>query len=774
MSSPTTGGLQAWLAKDPIIRFVSSVWFGISVLTAILIYASLASAIAPLRAVVEMTEMRIFRHWIFVGLIITFMVSLSLATWFRIRWNRLSIGVLTVHSGLLILCIGSIIYFGRKVEGVVRLETPRIELALSDGRAVPNARIAARVAESWSGNMPALGGAVAFSVKSIEAGASGPVSSAVIDVQSGEQPPREIKLVAGSRPFDVLSDRLVVRLTAPAAQRRFYDTELAGLYFWQGERSGSRQMIALPNLPMFRERYVDRGYVLEDSEGVAVPSKRTSPAISFAGASIPTGWIEPWRLDTVISPPGAPFELLIDGFVPYIDGAVPYAVAGDAQDPAGLTVNLSTGSGGQTVSLFADPARSLTQLGIPIEFRWVTSEAECDRLMTPLAGGQELTIEVVDPPVVKTIAIAAGQKIRVEGTAYEIDVDELLDDWPMMSPGFEGAKSPVAKVNVRTTGKSYQRTVIQRFPQLSQDIDEQNVRHREGPYDSNLNLTYRTSARRWLLIAAGPGVDPMAAAFEPDGKVRTAALRPGAVSQVSFGTQMVKISLVGMFEHAAAEARPVLTPVALRRPKDPRDLSAIRLTLRERDKKGGWSKTQWVEFSTMPEFGERPVTFALPDGQKWTFMYSRFARDLNAELLGERLKVNFFPGRNEAESWESNFYARDIAGSANAEFKPAMVKTNETYNIGRWTLFQSGAAMDHWSFTTLGVGSRDGVLTMTLGCILVTLGSLYAFYVKPVLRRRMQIAALAAARKSGKLPPISVDSRAAAEVAVGAMQESRS
>ena len=44
----------------------------------------------------------------------------------------------------------------------------------------------------------------------------------------------------------------------------------------------------------------------------------------------------------------------------------------------------------------------------------------------------------------------------------------------------------------------------------------------------------------------------------------------------------------------------------------------------------------------------------------------------------------------------------------------------------------------------LGVGNRHGVNTMLLGCCLSVLGMIYAFYVKPVIKRRRHRAGYAA------------------------------
>jgi hypothetical protein len=112
---------------------------------------------------------------------------------------------------------------------------------------------------------------------------------------------------------------------------------------------------------------------------------------------------------------------------------------------------------------------------------------------------------------------------------------------------------------------------------------------------------------------------------------------------------------------------------------------------------------------------------------------------LGATLIPGRLKVQFFPGRHGAESWQSDF---QVLAGRDSQPVPALVKTNLTYRLGEWALFQSGAAPDHWGWTILGVGNRHGILPMLLGCVMVPLGCLYAFYVKPTLRRRAEVAAM--------------------------------
>jgi hypothetical protein len=59
------------------------------------------------------------------------------------------------------------------------------------------------------------------------------------------------------------------------------------------------------------------------------------------------------------------------------------------------------------------------------------------------------------------------------------------------------------------------------------------------------------------------------------------------------------------------------------------------------------------------------------------------------------------------------------------------------------------------NYTVLGVGNRNGVYTQLLGCVIAVAGMLYAFYVKPVIKRRKQAEVLAGLAQSqrGKKGP---------------------
>ncbi len=720
----------------PIVRFLATVKCGVAMMILILAYASFASAVAQARGAVEMTEMAIFRHWLFGGLTILFCLSLILTTFKRIPFRWVNAGVLTVHTGLLLLAGGAVWYFGTKVEGDLILESPRVQIvSTSGGRPRVIAEMLAAEGETWSNVLPAFGGELRMGVTAIRMSARGEITDADVAAQVGSEQPSAHRLVANGPLADLVPGRLALRLATFPAADTFYDNESTALYV---RRDGDQKPRVLPieGLPIYRERYLDEGYVLRDALGRPAPSKRIRPAASIAGLDIPTGWFEHWRLPIDLEVGDLPFRVRVTGYVPYISRMDVRAVDGAAELNPAVNLRLLVGQTVIEQSLFADdPAGSMMPGGVPMEFRWVSSEAEKDAMLEPLAGSHELYVEVKNPPVIRTMPIVAGQQIEIDGTPYRLTVKETRANWPLMTPGFEGAASPMASVDVTNGALSYNRTVIQRFPQLSQDIDEKGVRHREGPYDPNLVLRYRSAAGGWVSILGGPKMATTVGVFDPSGNVERTDVRPGQELRMSMLGAAVTFTLSEQFERAERIEMPIIEPIEQRRPSlAPRGASAIRLKFTGTGSLSGRTETRWCIFSQYPDVDVRPLHLSFPGSdEEWEVVYSRAPRELGAELVPGKLSVEFFPGRQSVESWRSDFLVRPSRDGAP---RPVAVYTNQTCTVGEWTLFQSGAAGDHWSYTIIGIGNRRGIWTMLLGCGLVTVGCLFAFYIKPIIRRR--------------------------------------
>ena len=108
------GGLLSGL-----LDLFSSVWLGVFLAALLFVYCSIGSAIPAVRQhpLLEMTEFQWFHWWPFNVIVVLFCLNLIIATLRRIPLGVLNAGVWTIHSGIIILAVGSFYYFGKKVEG---------------------------------------------------------------------------------------------------------------------------------------------------------------------------------------------------------------------------------------------------------------------------------------------------------------------------------------------------------------------------------------------------------------------------------------------------------------------------------------------------------------------------------------------------------------------------------------------------------------------------------------------------------------------------------
>ncbi|MGN6628202.1 MAG: hypothetical protein ACTHLN_16400, partial [Tepidisphaeraceae bacterium] len=68
------------------------------------------------------------------------------------------------------------------------------------------------------------------------------------------------------------------------------------------------------------------------------------------------------------------------------------------------------------------------------------------------------------------------------------------------------------------------------------------------------------------------------------------------------------------------------------------------------------------------------------------------------------------------------------------------------YDGNNWIFFQSQFDVEGQRWSVLGVGNRPGTYVMTAGCVLIIVGIFYAFYIKPLVIKRMKRQALASAK----------------------------
>lgn len=746
--APTTLIRPLWRR---LLDALTSMWASVLLLSLIVVYAAVGSAVPPFRQYFELTEAAYFSHWVFGLLIGLLSLTVVAATMWRIRFNWVNAGAIIVHTGILLLAGGSMLYFGEKIEGDVKLEAPRVAVfskARSQRGNAEEAQLGAMPAvkgRTWQTNMPMAGGNYAAEVISVKHEGMATAALVEVKVTSGDPPQtRTVTLGRGEGRTSVVDfDANVVLALSPATTaEKFYDNDVMVLNV---RAAGATTSFPLAGLPMYAERLKPGGPEVYDENGRKVAGARHQrlPLLDHWRLPIPLNTSE------LVDTKDWPVRMEVDGYLPYAELRREPIAGGTEFNPVAMAEMLSGGSS-QRVALFGKlPAYSFD--GTPgratCEFRWLDEKAESRKpnaesedvadmrlaeWTAPVAGKHVLDVEVKDAGVKRQYEIRTGQEIAVEGTAYKLKVDQLMPTWPLMTPGLEGARSPVAQVSVSGNGKKFQRTVIQRYPALSQDVDETGKRHRDAPYDANLVLKYTDCSGHHFLIAAGKDMSPVVVHTAPGGKRQVHKLEIGKDLSVGDG---VGLRLASLIERPQLEARPSVIESVHRQRNAGRQMSLVRVRI-ESTTQPDWKRWVWVPFTLYGDFEDkRPMPVEVPGLGTVELVYGRKERKLPAPITLEQLHVNFTTGRNTARDWHSFIRFED---PRTGEVKSAEVYTNHTARVGEWTLYQATAATDHVSWTGLGVGNRQGIMPMTLGCILITGGLLYAFYTKPVVKRRLK------------------------------------
>ena len=126
----------------------TSVWFGIVTLILLFVYCSIGSSGAPISFAIweptawvnlremrglEMTEYEWFHWWPFKWMVALLCLNMAIVTFRKIKINILTVGVWTIHSGVIVMVLGCMIYFSQKIEGDVLVSRRVITVEDSSG-----------------------------------------------------------------------------------------------------------------------------------------------------------------------------------------------------------------------------------------------------------------------------------------------------------------------------------------------------------------------------------------------------------------------------------------------------------------------------------------------------------------------------------------------------------------------------------------------------------------------------------------------------------------
>lgn len=728
----------------------------------------------------EMTELEFYAWWPLVVVLYLFVINMTVATIRRIEFKFANLGVLTVHTGIITIALGSAYYGALKQEG---------DTLLTSGQS--NAQT----------GQPTVGPEVAGFYDNID-----------VVLRVRQQRPFQEKVSLKLPPGLEWEQRPIVGMP------RYNDYNLGVVPTVQRhpgplgtKTDGGRTLDALvktPPVPWEHGPLVDLDVDFR-IVGYAQYAELTetwvkdSPLAGSLSGSASTG-------------PGArKFSLMS-------------AVRGDQ------TVDAS-GARQPVTDLILNPAVpaervAILQETVGIELTRQMDDARWKMLAMPLPdsarGGLAVEIPALNTGRVYPITGRPGQVIRYEQPTvpgqpgltwtFEIIATHAEPPIPIVTATHRNAKSSVAIVRVtppeglKIGGKPveiFERYIYSRFPELNQDL----FAPTGGPGGQPRRAASNENLVRLSYLDAS--VLQVHLDERIDGTMRSIVRLPGQTPKeqtgLKQGDEIAILPAVGLrIDESLANARRAMVPVVTAEADREREAvgthrrsaAAIEVQLLDRPKmaseeeqrrrrvqgldeaKVKWSTVVWVPFHQyVLETDRESVAVALPDGRvvdvsfgrQWRtfggltlqlkdfemipYPYSTQPKDFRSDLL-----VNKYVRSGEKQTFER-------ATSLNAPLLETVTPIDPDATFvgayathlaaklgpGQFKFSQSGWDNQGWTqtkemadagqlprpiarFTILGVGNNPGIYVIAFGSILICLGTPWAFYVKPWLIKRQK------------------------------------
>jgi hypothetical protein len=452
-------------------------------------------------------------------------------------------------------------------------------------------------------------------------------------------------------------------------------------------------------------------------------------------------------------------DVRVTGYLRYAQLSEMLIDGGAALEPV-VDVQILTAQGAlPATQLWANDEIAKAAFDGRLEFRWAETEADIEALRTPY--GRTMSVRVEGMAEAETVQLTqeyideAEEEpfIPIGDDGYAYRVTGVIDRLPIDG---QGEISGLIMEFRRPDGGTLSRWVFE-DPALTRDLDadeEGEQMHTAGEVASDINATY--DAGRWAIgtIIAGPGDLGLRLLLGGDWQeVDDHALTIGEAQRISEGQSLVVTRLL---ERATPRRVPMVVPPSQRnRDFDiSRDFAMIRVSLSE----GDWHEDKWLVFHKysfedssemtpmLGRFQPEPVT--LRDGREIELMFAREKQLLPSPVSLDDFfvtaRVGGFQGTTASvRDWTSSLRFKDGDTWSDIE----RVSTNDPReNHGFW-YFQSywepprrPSANDPGSgglnFTGLGVGTRTGVRIQLAGCTLSVMGMIWAWYIKPIIRRK--------------------------------------
>ncbi len=802
----TSRGFFGWLLDE-----LSGFKLCVFLLTALFVYSSIGSAgmLYPTSLNVlsadnwvhmyprqlpmfEMTEFEWFHTWAFYGMCALLCINMAFATVRRIPFNLVRMGAWMIHGGIIIMTIGCVIYFGTKIEGdtPVFRRTVMVSVPGAPGATLPaieGRRINVNTTEGQyafqvvqvNPRWPMLTGESAGErVYSVSVEVTTPEQTFVRQMLAGYPELTEDIIPGQGRAVNApgfgtkIVDPEVKLSLAYNPQDRFWIMHSSALHVRESGAASWNQR-PVPKMPRYNNYLPSADEVflpLRDEVRAEMVRTLDRPAVPEEGDTLPE------------------VDLRVVGYLSYAEIQTEFipGSGNDLNPVAQLMITSADGQGSDYELIAFDDARSVGPGGA-VSFSWVESPA----LINAIKAGNHavLTIDVPEFGASVEVPFRVGENgdpngdfTPIEGTPHAYRVTSVMPRFPLGN----GRTVAMAIVEFDTPTGRFARWVTD-DPSISRDLDD--AAHspmgagETRPMDERFVTTFAATRLTTVTLIAGPKetITPHVVVLNPSGSGTAIAkeLEVGAPPVELF--QDLSIAVTSLTERATRVTKPRVVPYHMR-DKDLNSSRLMALALVEVEHEGQ-SQRAWVpyhrySFDRSLYFGGsmgpyRPVMFPLADGRILEVIFSRESMPLpNPVVLNDFelvTRTGGFDGSTASiRDWASSlrFLQADATYSEVKE-----IKTNKPTGFGGLWFFQAswdppraptnpdgtGGSMG-LNHTGLGVGNREGMWTMLNGTILSVIGMMWAFYVKPFIKRRRRDAAIklaeakASDRGSGAVP----------------------
>ena len=735
----------------------------------------------------EMTEFEWFHWWPFDVLVILICANIAVTTVRRIPFRPVNYGVWMIHTGILILSVGSFIYFGTKVEGDTPVLRRLVVASLADGVA-SGEFVETAVLSNGAAPSPGSGRSVFSAVPSNRATLATPRGTyglEVVDVdpewellsgedqgeraysvsvmvesptgerfirqviaqhpeytedlvftQDPEQPMKRSVKIDGN---PIVDDSLRLELAYQSQEWFYLKHDIAKNWALYVRRPGEREWTERPidGLPLYNDYIADRSWVFQSEGAAAMPIDPIDLEVPAVSETDPT--------------PSTTFE---------VSGYLRYALersrilAGGPQDPFNPTAFLSITSDRGERSEYRlqalDPEGRRADGGL-LAFRSVDSEAGfAEILAEPSLRFEIPALGFVENAPIRSVLLAQEDLgfTDLGETGYAYRVAAVQDEIPLSS----GIAS-IAILEIRTPDAKIVRRWVFDDPRLTRDVgpDMAGPSH-GGPalIEDSIDVQYRPGTGMALLtLVVGPEPERLRL-VNTIGTEKPEALDIGVGRAVEVPGGLT-VLLDRYMPRAMIESKPFIVPPNQRDRDAGTHFAMIRVAA-----PGG--EPQWLRFHQyafegpqdyLRRFRFDPQRMRLADGSEVEVLFSRKRMKLPAEIALEEFILTAHVGGFTGESGSIRNWTSLIRFETEDGWtEPQRVSVNDPVAYGGYSYFQAqwdppdpargeGDRMSRGlNYTVLGVGNRHGIYTQLAGCTISVFGMIYAFYVKPVIRRR--------------------------------------